>query len=154
MEKKIIFIVISLCIIIIGGILFFDWNNKKKENLVCFKDNCFRVELALTPQERERGLMFREYLDLDKGMLFVFEEEKEYPFWMKNTLIPLDIIWINSQKVVVFMKKNVQPCKEKNCEIITPNKKAKYILEIKAGISDQINIKIGDKLIFDINTNF
>ncbi len=125
----------------------------KKENLVCFKDNCFKVELALTEKERERGLMLRNYLDSNAGMFFVFEKEEEYPFWMKNTKIPLDIIWINENKEIVFLRKNVQPCRETGCEIVAPDKKARYVLEINGGMSDKINLKPGDKLIFNIIGN-
>ena len=60
----------------------------------------------------KNGLMFRENMDSDRGMLFIFEKEGEYPFWMKNTLIPLDIIWINKDKEVVFISENAQPCEE------------------------------------------
>ncbi len=91
--------------------------------------------------------MFREKLDLDKGMLFIFEEEGEYSFWMKNTLIPLDIIWINKAKEVVFISGNTQPCQEEySCSSINPGKNAKYVLEINAGIAEKIGLKVGDKI--------
>ncbi|MCX5886806.1 MAG: DUF192 domain-containing protein [Proteobacteria bacterium] len=54
---------------------------------VCINDHCFQVELAVTPDARARGLMFRKHLDKDRGMLFIFEEEDIHPFWMKNTLL-------------------------------------------------------------------
>jgi uncharacterized membrane protein (UPF0127 family) len=80
-------------------------------------------------------------------MLFIINEEGIYPFWMKNTLIPLDIIWINKDKEVVFIKKDFQPCTE-ICESITPDKKAKYVLEINGSLADKNNIKVGDKVDF------
>ena len=96
-----------------------------------------------------RGLMFREKMDADKGMLFIFEKEGEYPFWMKNTLIPLDIIWINEDKEVVFISENAQPCNEEySCSSINPGNNAKYVLEINGGISEKIGLKIGDKANF------
>lgn len=122
-------------------------NKNTKINRVCL-DDCFYVELAETQEERSKGLMYRESLDQDKGMLFIFDQEKEHSFWMKNTLIPLDIIWINKDKEVVDIEKNVQPCVQEECEIFKPNDKAKYVLELNAGESDKTNIKIGDTLIF------
>jgi len=141
-----------------GFMLWNSWNYYTKEalepkknlkiNKVCINNNCFYVELAETQEERSRGLMYRETLDKDKGMLFIFDEEKEHSFWMKNTLIPLDIIWINKDKEVVDIKKNVQPCVEEKCEIFKPSNKAKYVLELNAGQSDKTNIKIGDRFNF------
>ena len=97
--------------------------------------------------------MFRESMNLDKGMLFIFDEEKEHPFWMKNTLIPLDIIWINQDREIVFIEKNAQPCPEK-CKIIIPSKKAKYVLEINGGLADKIGIELGKKLNFYLTDHF
>ncbi len=92
--------------------------------------------------------MFRESLDADKGMLFIFEEEGEYPFWMKNTLIPLDIIWIDRNKEVVFISKNTKPCEVDSCSIINPNRKSQYVLELSGGMVDKIGLNVGEKIIF------
>ena len=143
MNKKLIFILLIL-ILLLGAIFFIKRN--KKQNQVCFKNNCFEVELAKTTGEQRRGLMFRKFLDKNRGMLFIFNGEGDYPFWMKNTLVPLDIIWINENKEVVFISENTQPCKEDPCPLISPDKKAKYVLEINAGISKGIGLKVGDRL--------
>jgi len=90
--------------------------------------------------------MSRESLEPNQGMLFIFEKEGEYPFWMKNTLIPLDIIWINGEKNVVFVSQNTQPCLEDPCPTIEPNEKAKYVLEINGGISKEMGLAVGDKI--------
>ncbi len=116
---------------------------------VCFKDSCFSVELARTPEQRRRGLMYREHLDPGKGMLFIHEQEGHYAFWMKNTLISLDIIWINQERKVVFIKENVPPCPEgEDCDLINSDKPAKYVLELKGGTVQEINLKAGDKATF------
>ena len=81
------------------------------KNQVCFGQKCFFIELAKTEAERNQGLMYRKELDKNKGMLFIFDKEGSHPFWMKNTLIPLDIIWIDSRGKIVFISQNVQPCK-------------------------------------------
>ena len=138
----------SLAIIIAGAMLIN--KNVRKTTQACFEDYCFDVELAIKPNEQKRGLMFREQLDPDKGMLFIFKEEKEHSFWMKNTLIPLDIIWINSNKEVIVISENTLPCKDDFCPIILPIEKSKYVLEINGGMAKKINLVAGDKIDFDI----
>ena len=102
------------------------------------------MELAKTEAEREKGLMNRTSLDSNKGMLFIFDKEDIYSFWMKNTLIPLDMIWINQNNKVVFISKNAQPCKTLICPVITPTVNAKYVLETNAGLSGKFGFKPGD----------
>lgn len=126
-----------------------DSNRQMQESIVCFGDDCFTVELAITPDEQSRGLMFREQMDKDRGMLFVFKNEGIHSFWMKNTMIPLDIIWIDSNSKVVFISKDVQPCKSVSCPTINPQASAMYVLEINAGISDQIDLNVGDQATID-----
>ena len=81
-----------------------------------------KVEIADTPEKRAEGLMFRDHLNENSGMFFVFDEESSHSFWMKNTLIPLDIIWINADKKVVYIKHKAQPCNEE-CESFYPLEK-------------------------------
>ena len=142
--KKLIFSIAF--IIFLSAILCFGAESSR----ICFKDKCFCVELAVSSDELYQGLMFREGLGCDKGMLFIFEEPKKYGFWMKNTYIPLDIIWINQEKEVVFIKERAQPCESNVCQVIYPDKKAKYVLEVTQGIVDKIGISLGDKLTFDL----
>ncbi|MEK7540985.1 MAG: DUF192 domain-containing protein [Patescibacteria group bacterium] len=104
------------------------------------------MEIAKTPLETSKGLMFRKNLEQDKGMLFVFKKEAKYSFWMKNTLIPLDIIWINKDKKVVFISENAQPCKWYSCYSIKPTAEAKYVLEVNSGVVQKIGLKTEDKL--------
>ena len=120
----------------------------QKISKICFKEHCFNIELADSKEERRQGLMFREKMDAGKGMLFIFDKQGFYSFWMKNTLIPLDIIWINEDKKVVVISKNAQPCAPDECVSINPKKEARYVLELNAGIADKIGLKIGDKACF------
>lgn len=113
-------------------------------NQVCIKNHCFLVEIARSQQERSQGLMNKDYLAESRGMLFIFDKEDIYSFWMKNVLIPLDIVWINQDKEVVYVYKNAQPCTEE-CESIKPDKKARYVLEVNAG---QADFKVGDRASF------
>ena len=80
-------------------------------------------------------------------MLFVNQREGLYPFWMKNTLIPLDIIWIGKDKKVAFIATNAQPCLE-TCEAIKPTCPAQYILEVNAGFIEKYQIMVGQRLDF------
>ena len=68
---------------------------------VCFKDTCFRVEIVESERDRSIGLMYREKLDANKGMLFLFPVEGRHPIWMRNTLFPIDIIWLDKDNKVV-----------------------------------------------------
>ena len=115
-------------------------------NKACFKNHCFYVELAQTAAEKMKGLMFREHLASDRGMLFVYDEEGEHSFWMKNILIPLDIIWINQDREVVLISEDIQPCEKDPCPTINPDLKAKYVLEINARKARGIGLRPGDKL--------
>jgi uncharacterized membrane protein (UPF0127 family) len=91
--------------------------------------------------------MYRNKLLQNRGMLFVFEEEKIHTFWMKNMRFPLDIIWIDSDKKIVEIYKDAQPCKE-TCDSIIPKSRAKFVLEVNAGFVEKYKIKAGDKLEF------
>ena len=146
-----IFILLALFFLVVFSFLIIFNKNESAEqvkiNQVCFhNNNCFEVEVARTKKEMEKGLMFRESLDKDKGMFFVFESQGIYPFWMKNTLIPLDIIWINENYEVVFIKENAEPCYEAECPIIDPEYKAKYVLEINGVLSKKLGLNIGDQV--------
>ncbi len=147
MKEVVKIFLIGLSFIIIVSILFLSKANNK-HSLVCFKKNCFKLEVADTPEERRKGLMFRRSLDKNKGMLFVFKEEGIYPFWMKNTKIPLDIIWLDKEKRVIFIKNNALPCDGKGCALIYPDRKAMYVLEINANMAKSKGIHINDKADF------
>ena len=100
--------------------------------------------------------MHRKELEKGSGMLFIFDREGIYPFWMKNTLIPLDIVWIGSDNKIVFISQNVQPClpakgdKFLACPTVMPPVRAKYVLELNAGMCEKDGYKIGDEAIINI----
>jgi len=120
---------------------------KKDIATVCIKDACIQAEVVSASAEREKGLMFRESLAVDRGMLFIFEEEGLYSFWMKNMRFPLDIIWLDLNKKIVDIKENVPPCGE-SCETLSPENKAKYVLEVNAGFAGRNKIKVGEVVRF------
>ena len=115
--------------------------NQTVINQVEINDIIIEVELAETSQEIRDGLMYRESLEKNKGMFFIFEEQDEKPFWMKNTLIPLDIIFINSDNTIIDIT-TMQPCKADPCE--SYSSPALYVLEVNAGFAEDNNIEIGD----------
>jgi uncharacterized membrane protein (UPF0127 family) len=149
-RPKLFFIIIFLFFIFLIVVLYAINNQESfKPKKICFQENCFFLEIADTTEERAQGLMFRQELADNKGMLFVFPKQGIYSFWMKNTLISLDIIWINQEQKVIFIKKDALPCKTDIYETINPEEEAKYVLELKAGITQAIGLKIGDKFSFE-----
>ncbi len=119
-------------------------------NQVCFQDHCLSVEVVEKEKELERGLQLRESLSKDAGMLFIFRKTAIYPFWMKDTKIPLDMIWINRDQRIVYIEKNVPPCQNDPCPVYTPSQEALYVLEINGGRSDELNLRIGDRALFKL----
>jgi hypothetical protein len=113
---------------------------------VCSGAFCFQVEIADTPAEREVGLMNRTQLDENQAMLFVFEQEGLYAFWMKDTLIPLDIIWIDHNWRITYLARDMQPCVSNPCPIFEPGVPALYVLEASAGSADRLGLKTGSRL--------
>lgn len=101
----------------------------------------FRIELAKTTKEIQIGMMWRKSMSIDMGMLFLMPEEKIQSFWMKNTYIPLDIIYINSNNQVISIKENAKPMNESP---LPSEKPAIYVLEILGGTSAKLGIKPGD----------
>lgn len=117
-------------------------NCQEVSNRVCFRDICVDCEIADSDEKRIKGLMFREDLAQNSGMLFIFPFEDKYSFWMKNMRFSLDMIWIGSDRKIVDINKNVLPCGA-SCEEIIPKAKAKYVLEVNSGFADKNRIKIG-----------
>ena len=107
------------------------------------------VEIAADDELRAQGLMYRDQLRPGTGMLFLFPEEGEYPFWMKNTRIPLDMIWIDSNRRVAHVTFDVPPCRVDDCPSYPPNANARYVLEVAGGVARQHGIKAGDSLRFE-----
>lgn len=104
------------------------------------------VEIADSPEARERGLMFRRPLAPNEGMVFVWGAPGFYPFWMKNTLIPLDIIWLDDKGKVVSIAPSVPPCKADPCPTYPPRGNASYVVEVVAGFAAAHDVKVGDVL--------
>ncbi len=105
------------------------------------------VEIADSAEEHAIGLMFRTELAENTGMLFVFDDMQQRGFWMKNTKIPLDIIFIDPEGIIVDIKENFQPCTTEQCEIYF-SAPAQYVLEVNAGFVKNHTILLGDVATF------
>lgn len=127
-------------------ISFYIFSNEKIEVIIYNKNITFNVEVAKTIEERRIGLMYRKKLLNNEGMLFIFPREKIIQLWMKNTYIPLDVIFISENKVIVDIKKNMEKLSE---TIVKSKVKSRYALEFNAGLINKLNIKIGDKVLFN-----
>ncbi|HET9961803.1 MAG TPA: DUF192 domain-containing protein [Nitrospiraceae bacterium] len=110
------------------------------------------AELADTPMKRGRGLMFREHLADDRGMLFTFTDAQPHTFWMKNTKIPLDIIWMDDKRKIIHIERNVPICtyQDDSCPQYRPNEGALYVLELGAGRADSLQLQRGMRLDFKL----
>lgn len=150
MNKKFFIFAVLTAAVIIAGLLFFNDQKNTPENetaRVCVKDVCYEVEIADDPMEQAKGLMFRESLAENGGMLFVFDREGKHSFWMKNTLIYLDILWIDGAGEIAGISENTPPCATDPCPGYVPEAPAKYALEIVAGEARKIGAHIGDRAI-------
>jgi uncharacterized membrane protein (UPF0127 family) len=109
------------------------------------REVAFHVELARTPEERERGLMFREHLAADAGMLFVFDQPSLQTFWMKNTLIPLDMIFLSPDREIVGIVQNAEPLTLTGRGV---NEPSQFVLEINGGLAARLGIRTGQRVQF------
>lgn len=115
----------------------------KGENIAVAID----IEIANTAKEIEQGLMYRQKMDQNKGMLFIFPDMQPRGFWMKNTLLPLDIIYVDADKTIVSIQKNTVPLSKQSLPSDGP---AQYVIEVNAGFSDTHGLVPGDKVDFQI----
>jgi len=117
----------------------------KKLTKITLNNTEIIAEIANTSPERAQGLMFRKHLHNNRGMLFIYESEEIYNFWMKNTLIPLDMIWIDKNFQIVHIEHAI-PCKQEPCKHYIPDSPAMYVLELPENFTLNQNIKINDRI--------
>jgi uncharacterized membrane protein (UPF0127 family) len=121
---------------------------KKEGELTFFTDNnekivTIDIEIADTDYDRQLGLMKRNEMREREGMLFIFPDNDIKSFWMRNTLIPLDMLFVNSEKKIVTIHKNTKPLSDQSYHSTAP---AVYVVEVNAGFADKYNIKEGDRI--------
>lgn len=135
------FIVISVLIIFLLYLLI---PRKTKTGNFKIKNTPYQLELAKTISQQATGLSGRTSLCSNCGMLFVFAYEDVWPFWMKDTLIPLDIIWLNKAGKIVHY---VNATELKSLKILKNSTPAKYVLELNSGDFDKLKLKLGDEIL-------
>jgi uncharacterized protein len=120
----------------------------KSGNTVNLRGKEFTVEIANNDALRTRGLMFRESMDADKGMLFIFDDLAQRNFWMHNCKISLDILYFDADLKLVSSALSVPPCSlsPEQCPNYPSSGPAKYVLELNAGVATQIGVQAGDVL--------
>jgi uncharacterized membrane protein (UPF0127 family) len=143
----------NLFCFILSSFLILSFSRKgfaQDKEKICFKEHCIEVELAQSKAELMRGLQFRDSLDADKGMLFIFPESNVYTFWMKNTSVPLDILWLDDSKKIIYIEKGVPPCKRDPCPTYGPEEKSRFVIEVNAGYVEGHHIQVGDDVEFTL----
>ena len=103
----------------------------------------YSLEVVRTPEAQAQGLMFRESLPSRHGMLFPFADRGVHPFWMKNTMSPLDIVWLDQDGKVLFVSERTPPCRSDPCPNYGPKLPAASVLEIAGGMAGKEGIKVG-----------
>ena len=112
------------------------------------KGKRFTVEVADDAAERERGLMFRDELAADTGMIFIHDNEQPLAYWMKNTHIPLDILYFDHARKLVSVQQRVPPCSlGDRCPPFASEGPALYVLELNAGVAESLGVRAGDQLV-------
>lgn len=111
----------------------------------------FKVEIADTQQKQALGLMFRDSMPSDEGMIFIFPNEAPRSFWMKNTRIPLDIMYFDKDLKMVSISADTPPCRVSRCPSYPSSKPAMYVLELNAGTASELGVGPGDTLVLDLD---
>lgn len=115
---------------------------------VMLEGHRFSVEIADTPAEQQHGLMDRTSMPSDHGMLFVFPDSEPRTFWMKDTLIPLDILFFDDAHQLVAIHEDVPPCRADPCPVYPSIAPARYVLELNAGVAAKLGVRKGDVVTF------
>lgn len=118
------------------------WFTNEVQDTLAF----IEIELANTDKKIETGLMYRKSMEQNQGMLFIFDDEARRSFWMKNTHIPLDIIFINTEKEIVHIASQTKPY---SLQSIPSIEYAKYVVEVNAGFCSNFNITTGNHIAYN-----
>jgi uncharacterized protein len=107
------------------------------------------ADVAITSEQRSKGLAVKDTLAENESMLFVFSKANNYPFWMKNMKFPIDIIWLGTDRYVIHIEHSLEPCESDACPLYTPDDKAQYVLETVAGFAKKYNVTENTVVEFD-----
>ncbi len=109
-----------------------------------------QVEVMISDEDRQMGLMFRPSLPADRGMLFAFGELGFHGIWMKNCRFPIDIVWLDERKRVVHLAESVPACRADPCPSYEPLRKAAYVIELNAGQARREKVAVGTSVAFEL----
>lgn len=141
-NKKIFWWLALISILVIFVQCHTSWSSYEK---LCYHRQCFALEIADTPQLRTQWLMYRTLLPTDQWMLFVFPQEDMYDFWMKNTLIPLDMIWMDASYTILDIQE-ATPCIQDPCPLYRAKQRSRYVLELGWWIAKMLWLFSGAQL--------
>lgn len=150
--KKVL-LAFALLLVLAFGMVFAQ-NRLKTKPTAAINNRTFELSIADSQKEKEIGLSETESLAENQGMIFLFDKADYYSFWMKNMTIPIDIIYINGDKIVTIID-NARPPESpnENLTIYTPTEPSDKVLEIKAGLSKTYNFKKGDRVEYENLSN-
>lgn len=151
------FLSVRIIIFLILGILFFSFTFNKSDSstnnqyFAKIKNIKINLEIADSILEKSIGLMYRDNLNPDSGMLFIFKPAQKTVFWMKNVNFPLDLLFISNDKIVKIYE-GVPPCISEPCTTYPSKFTVDYALEVNAGFCKKNGVKPGDNIVFSSNT--
>lgn len=141
----IFFFCILTCLSVLAGC-----HSRPNENTVCYKKECYSVELAISDEEKMRGLQHRDRLAENHGMLFALDGRSPQKFWMKETLIPLDMIWMDYDGRIIYLEHDAVPCEKDPCPVYGPDVPASFVLELNAGEAARLDMRKGERINLDL----
>ena len=149
MKRRIIIVAIAIVLLAVSASVgYYLYEQQPRPVKIMFAGVVLTVQLATTPEEQQMGLSNRTSMPADHGMLFVFNQEAQWSFWMHEMNFPLDIIWFNANKQVVFIEQDLPPCTPQACPIFTPPVNAMYVLEVNAGFVKTNGVSLGESFTF------
>ncbi len=144
-------ILVILILVLVGGTAFYVlWPQLQMHTTVRIGDGVFLARVARTDETREKGLSGTSGLRDNQAMLFIYDTDGKRPIWMKDMKYPIDIVWLDADKKVVYIVKNAPP-ESYPYEQFTPKQDARYVLEFPAGTVSKKSIVIGKETVFDEN---
>lgn len=142
------FVILGLFAGIIFGFFFWNRISQESQSLVVIKRQKIFVEVAKTEEERRRGLSGREFLGENQGMLFLFPQKGRYSFWMKEMKFNLDFVFLDGERIVDLAMNIPFPQKDQAPQFVRSEKDFDKVLELNAGMVQQLGVKIGDEAAF------
>lgn len=142
---------LALFVLLLVGLaaLYLIWPQIQPHTTLRLGDGVFNTQVAKTDATRTKGLSGTSDLHSDRGLIFVFDSDSKWPIWMKDMNYPIDIVWLDSDKKVVYIVTNAPPDSYPD-QTFTPSKDARYVIELKAGTVSQKAIKVNGQAVFDL----